>query len=178
MIKPSDLSHRVCLVIEDHRWENIKIEDIAVKGVNSTLGEYDSSLEPCEIHVLATDDKTIQKLNSKFRNENKPTNVLSWQAGDLRFPDTLEEYDDHRFLGDIAVSFDTLLLESENYGLTLDSHLSHLLVHSTLHLLGFTHNNKTDQKRMENLETRIMASMGFNNPYVILPQDFQYNISV
>ena len=174
MVKKSDNFHRVCLVIEDHRWHDIQIEGIAVKAVNSTLKEYDLNLEPCEIHLLATDDKEIQQLNAKFRNKNKPTNVLAWQAGDMMFPNTLDGNENYRFLGDIAVSFDTLLLESKNYGLTLDSHLSHLLVHSTLHLVGFTHYQIEDEKRMEGLETRILSSMGIANPY----RDPPMNISI
>ena len=165
MVKHSEFIHQVCQVIEDPRWHAIQIEDIAVRAVNSTLSEYDPNLEPCEIHLLATDDQTIQKLNFRFRNKNKPTNVLSWQAGEMLFPDTLDGKENFLFLGDIAVSFDTLVLESENYGLTLDSHLSHLLVHSTLHLVGFTHYQIEDEKRMEGLETRILSSMGIANPY-------------
>ena len=104
MTEPSEFPHRVSLVIEDQRWEDIQLADIAAEAINSTLREYDANLIPCEIHLLATNDETIQKLNSKFRNENKPTNVLSWQSGELLFPDTLGDEENYRFLGDIAVS--------------------------------------------------------------------------
>ncbi|MYG09849.1 MAG: rRNA maturation RNase YbeY [Rhodobacteraceae bacterium] len=165
MTEPSEFPHRVSLVIEDQRWEDIQLEDIAAEAINSTLRVYDANLIPCEIHLLATNDETIQQLNSRFRNKNKPTNVLSWQSGELFFPDTLEDEENYRFLGDIAVSYDTLLAESKSFGLTLDSHLSHLLVHSTLHLVGFTHDLKHDEMKMESLETKILSSMGIADPY-------------
>lgn len=165
MVNQSDYIHRVCTVIEDDRWHDIQIVKIADRAVNFTLRIYDANLVPCEIHLLATDDKTIQRLNARFRHKNKPTNVLSWQVDETEFPDTIHGNETYQFLGDIAVSFDTLVLESENYGLTLDSHLSHLLVHSTLHLVGFTHYQIEDEKRMEGLETTILASMGIADPY-------------
>lgn len=165
MTEPLEFPHRVCLVIEDQRWKDVQLEDIAAQAINSTLREYDANLIPCEIHLLATNDEAMQKLNSRFRNVSKPTNVLAWQSGELFFPDALEEEGNWHFLGDIAVSFDTLLSESEGYGLTLDSHLSHLLVHSTLHLVGFTHDLKHDEMKMKSLETKILFSMGIADPY-------------
>ena len=169
MVEHDDHIHRVCPVIADDRWLDVQLEDIAVRTVNSTLREYDPSLVSCEIHILATDDQTIQQLNARFRHQNKPTNVLSWQAGDISLPDTLDDHEKYHFLGDIAVSYDTLIMESETFGLTLDNHLSHLLVHSTLHLVGFTHYQIEDEKRMEGLETRILATMGIANPYDSTP---------
>lgn len=157
--------HKVCLVVEDERWFDKPIEDLADRSINSALYEYDPKLDPCEINLLATNDGTIQKLNKKFRNKNQPTNVLSWQAGDMTFPDSLDGDQVFRFLGDIAVSFDTLVLESSHFGLTLANHLSHLLVHSTLHLVGFTHYQKQDEKIMEGMETKILATMGIADPY-------------
>ncbi|MCB0321120.1 MAG: rRNA maturation RNase YbeY [Bdellovibrionales bacterium] len=91
----------------------------------------------CELSVLFTDDNEIQILNAQYRNKNAPTDVLSFSAqeGDPG-PIPLQQC-----LGDLVISVDTARRQAKEYGVTLNEELARLLIHGTLHLLGFDHEN-------------------------------------
>jgi probable rRNA maturation factor len=108
-------------------------------------------------------------LNAGFRGKAAATNVLSWPSeergaprpGAMPDPPDAEEAE----LGDIAIAWETCAREAEAGGLDLGAHATHLLVHATLHLLGFDHENDTDAELMERLETDILVSLGVADPY-------------
>jgi probable rRNA maturation factor len=123
---------------------------------------------PTEINILLTDEGVSQHLNQTFRKINKPTNVLS-------FPD-LEPHEvtdlfsgeiskNPVFLGDIALSFETIKREASGQGKPIGDHVIHLVVHGVLHLLGFDHENDEDAFTMESLETTILSTLNISNPY-------------
>ncbi len=98
-----------------------------------------------EVSILLTDDEKIQELNKNYRGKNKPTNVISFASIDS------EELDiDFFTAGDIIISYDTVLRESENIG--FKNHFTHLLVHGMLHLAGFDHINDDDADNIEAIE--------------------------
>jgi probable rRNA maturation factor len=97
----------------------------------------------------------LQELNLRYRGRDKPTNVLSFEAGAADR------------LGDIALSLQTLKAEAQQQGKTLEAHFQHLVVHGTLHLLGFDHEKPGAARRMENLEREILAGLGVDDPYEI-----------
>ena len=128
-----------------------------------------------ELCVLLTNDKQIQELNKLYRKQDKPTNVLSFplfdgikiQNQDFSNIHQNAEFNNSKYisLGDIIVAHQTILTEAENQNKTFDDHLSHLLIHSLLHLLGFDHEKKKDAKIMEDLEITLLKSLGIENPY-------------
>lgn len=120
-----------------------------------------------ELSVLFCDDAAIRVLNRTWRGIDKPTNVLSFPAGEpaqdgAGLP---HQPSGPRLLGDIAVAFETTRREAEHDGKPLADHLSHLLVHGFLHLLDHDHENEADASLMETLETSILARLGIADPY-------------
>jgi len=112
-----------------------------------------------EIAVVLTDDAEQQALNRDWRGKNKPTNVLS-------FPQ-IEPFGAVRgILGDIILARETVLREAEEEGKAFDAHLTHLIVHGFLHVLGYDHETEAEALRMESLETEILARLGIADPYV------------
>lgn len=114
-----------------------------------------------EVAVRVVDTDEIQTLNQLYRQQDKPTNVLSFPAGEI---DGLPD-DASRLLGDVVVCAAVVAREASEQGKSLTDHWGHMLVHGTLHLLGFDHETETEAVEMEGLETRILASQGVMDPY-------------
>ncbi|WP_439154818.1 rRNA maturation RNase YbeY [Yoonia sp.] len=155
-------------VIEDGRWDDIAT--LAQTATDATLERL--GLEPSvfEISVLACDDIRIAALNADFRDKPQPTNVLSWPsqergaAVDGEMPQSPAPGPDNE-LGDIAIAYDTCAREAAAAGKSMADHTTHLLVHGTLHLLGFDHERDRDATLMEGLETEILGKLGLADPY-------------
>lgn len=154
-------------MIEDQRWSRIGLETMAQTAAEAAFAHLELQ-GALEISLLACNDVRIAELNADFRGKPKATNVLSWPseerapevAGDM--PD-LEGLDEE--LGDIAIAYETCAREAEEAGKTMADHCTHLLVHGTLHLLGFDHETDEDAALMEGLETDILAKLGIADPY-------------
>lgn len=114
---------------------------------------------PGEVVVLLTDDASIRAMNATWRGIDKPTNVLSFPAGESAAP----------HLGDIAIACETVAREAASENKTFLDHLAHLSIHGYLHLIGFDHETDREAGRMENLEIRILASLGIPDPYADRP---------
>lgn len=112
-----------------------------------------------EICITLIDDEAISALNGKWRGKEAPTNVLSFPAS----PGTAMQ--SPRFLGDVALAFETIEREAKSEGKPFQDHLAHLVVHGILHLLGYDHLSEGEAERMEGLETRILASVGIADPH-------------
>jgi len=158
-------------VIEDPRWEGI-LPPLADTAARATLAEL--SLDPAwfEIVVMGCDDARIAGLNTEFRGKAVATNVLSWPSEDRAadapggLPHLPEgQADDPEELGDIAISYETCAREAAEQGKSLDDHVTHLIVHAVLHLLGYDHNDDSDAALMEGTEIRVLAKLGVTNPY-------------
>ncbi|MEL6664600.1 MAG: rRNA maturation RNase YbeY [Pseudomonadota bacterium] len=108
-----------------------------------------------EVAILLTNNTEIQDLNRDWRGKDKPTDVLSFPADPMDKP----------FLGDIAVAIGVTQDDAETRGIGLDQHLSHLLIHGLLHLLGHDHKDDTEAAEMEALEIAALASLGWPDPY-------------
>ncbi|PHS79245.1 MAG: rRNA maturation RNase YbeY [Rhodospirillaceae bacterium] len=119
-----------------------------------------ADIKGVEISVLLTDDAHQQVLNAQWRGLDKTTNVLSFPSGE-----SSGETDVALFVGDISLAFETVLKEAQTQGLSFSDHLSHLLVHGLLHLLGFDHEVDEDATEMETLEIEILKTLGLANPY-------------
>ena len=158
--------------IEDDRWKAVEFEGLADKAVRSVLERFELDIEECEISVLACDDARIADLNAEFRAKPSPTNVLSWPAEDLSAEEPGGEplapepdFTGEIALGDIAISWDTCLREAHNAGKPITDHVTHLIIHGLLHLLGYDHIRDPDATLMEGIEAEILGRMGIDDPY-------------
>jgi probable rRNA maturation factor len=113
------------------------------------------------VTIRVVDDKESCALNGDFRDMPRATNVLAFPA-DTVLSD--HEQDDAE-LGDLAICFDVVVSEAEEQAKPVAAHMAHMTVHGTLHLLGYDHQNDLEAKVMEELETRIMKTLGFPEPY-------------
>jgi len=115
-----------------------------------------------ELSVRLVDREEIRSLNRDYRQKNAATNVLSFPAGPIEgLPD-----DAAQALGDIVVCASIVSEEAAVQQKAVADHWAHMLVHGTLHLLGFEHETDADTAEMEGLETRILTGNGLNDPYI------------
>lgn len=112
--------------------------------------------------VLANDD-LAHVLNREYRGMDKPTNVLSF--ANLDSDDPMPEEGPYP-LGDIILSYQTIDRESTEQGKFFKDHFTHMVVHGTLHLLGYDHQTEDEATIMETLEIRILEKMNIQNPYM------------
>ncbi|MEM8919027.1 MAG: rRNA maturation RNase YbeY [Pseudomonadota bacterium] len=119
-----------------------------------------------EIAVRFTSDEEVRKLNAAYRDKDKPTNVLSFPLVPRDMLSGLANTDDGEILlGDIILAKETCLREAQEKQVSMSDHTAHLVVHGTLHLLGYDHQNEADALTMEALETRALESLGIADPY-------------
>lgn len=111
-----------------------------------------------EMSIVLADDAFVRELNRDYRHIDKPTNVLSFPAED-------EGATGPRLLGDVVLAFETLLREAADDGKPALDHLAHLVVHGTLHLMGYDHEEAQEAEEMEALERKILAGLGIADPY-------------
>ncbi len=108
-----------------------------------------------DVVVLLADDAAVQDLNARFRDKDRPTNVLSFPAAESAFP----------HLGDVVLGYAYCAAEAATQSKTLSDHLSHLVVHGVLHLLGRDHEDDAEAEEMEAEEREILAELGVADPY-------------
>jgi probable rRNA maturation factor len=167
-----DVLPLVDVIIEDDRWADFGLNSIADTAARATLGAVGLPAEGFTICLMGCDDARIAVLNESFRGKGQPTNVLSWPseergaatgvAPDL--PDAGPR-DDPTELGDIALAFDICMAEAAAQGKSEVDHVTHLIVHGLLHLLGYDHIEAPDAALMEAIEVRVLAPLGVSDPY-------------
>jgi probable rRNA maturation factor len=123
-------------------------------------------LAQAEVSILLSDDATVRRLNAAYRGKDRATNVLSFPS----FDRILQAAPGHLTpgpvpLGDVVLALETVRAEAEAGARPLASHLSHLVVHGCLHLLGYDHQDRADALRMEALERSILGQLGIADPY-------------
>ena len=114
-----------------------------------------------ELSVRVVDTGEIQGLNRDYRQQDKPTNVLSFPGG----PVAGLPVEEATVLGDVVVCADVVSREAAEQGKSVAEHWAHMLVHGTLHLLGYDHGNPAEAAEMEGLETKILGQYGLRDPY-------------
>lgn len=126
--------------------------------VTTTLAIAGGVKGKCSITIRVVTPKESKKLNYTFRNKNYPTNVLSFSFYSIL---KLEPEP----LGDLAICASLVKKEAKLQSISVNSHWAHLVVHGTLHILGYDHNNTKNAKTMEDLEIKILMHLGFESPY-------------
>lgn len=140
--------------VEDAAWTAAlpDVEAVVERAAAAALGAVEG-----DIVVLLTDDEAVRDINARFRDRDRPTNVLSFPAAESAFP----------HLGDLTLACGVCAREAVEQGKTLSDHLSHLVVHGVLHLLGRDHEDDAEAEEMEAEERSILASLGVADPYTL-----------
>ncbi len=155
-------------------WAGPDWDGIAARAARAALslsaqGEMLTSPATIELSIRLTDDDEVRTLNAQYRDKDKPTNVLSFPMiqPDLLDAVTSNSDDGEVLLGDIVLAHGVCVREAEERGISLADHATHLIVHGTLHLLGYDHLGEDEAEAMEAIETDALASLGLADPYLI-----------
>lgn len=124
---------------------------------------YDEEDGPAELSVVLADDALVHRLNREYRGKDKPTNVLSFALTEADEPEPQDGVP--ILLGDVILAFETVQREAAEQGKAPVDHMTHLVVHGVLHLLGYDHETDDEAEEMEALETRLLATLGIADPY-------------
>ncbi|MBL1435913.1 MAG: rRNA maturation RNase YbeY [Rhodobacteraceae bacterium] len=146
------------VILEDDRWEAVGLAALCDPAERVALELTGRVPEGFEIALMGCDDARIAVLNQDFRGKEAATNVLSWPASEA--PPMADGE-----LGDIAIAFDTCQREAIKKGISIQNHVTHLVIHGILHLLGYDHISDVDAEEMEALEIKALAKLGISNPY-------------
>lgn len=175
MTAPESEPGLIDLVIEAEEWDEALPDLAAVAEAVARAGLAATGLDPAgyEICLLACDDARIQALNARHRDQDKPTNVLSWPGFSLApatpgaAPPAPPPGAPNRpvALGDVAIALQTVQREAQDAAIPLKSHAAHLILHGVLHLLGYDHLTEADAELMEGIESRVLPSLGYSDPY-------------
>ena len=133
-------------------------EALVQQWITAALVAANYSGPSAEMSVRIVDEEESQQLNSEFRGKDKPTNVLS-------FPFEAPPGIEIDLLGDLVICEPIVEAEAALQGKSAEIHWAHLIIHGTLHLLGFDHIASADAEVMESLEIRILSQFGIANPY-------------
>ncbi|MFA5989046.1 MAG: rRNA maturation RNase YbeY [Sphingomonas sp.] len=121
-----------------------------------------------EVSVRLTSDEEVRTLNREYRHKDKPTNVLSFPMvqPDLLDVVAMADADDGEILlGDIVLAHGVCSAEAEERAIALEGHAAHLIVHGTLHLMGYDHLEEAPAQAMEQLEQVVLKRLGYHDPY-------------
>jgi probable rRNA maturation factor len=131
-------------------------------------GLIDSALS-VELSVRFTDDAEVKALNAAYRGKDKPTNVLSFPMVEPGLLEPLVQADGGEvLLGDVVLAHGVCAAEAEEKGVPVETHAAHLIVHGTLHLLGYDHETgDQDAEQMEQVEREALAAIGIADPYAV-----------
>jgi probable rRNA maturation factor len=153
----------------DHDWEALADRAARAAMERTPQGELLTVDAMIEISIRLADDAEVQHLNAQYRQKDKPTNVLSFPMiqSDLLDTVTTNSDDGEVLLGDIVLAHGVCAREAEERGISITDHATHLIVHGTLHLLGYDHLGDDEAEAMEAIEIDALASLGLADPYLI-----------
>jgi probable rRNA maturation factor len=154
----------------DPDWDSINWADLARSAATSAIAEsafpqLGAGPRSVELGVRLTNDAEVRALNATWRGKDKATNVLSFPMAEA------DELDDHAadgpelMLGDIVLAHGVCASEAADKAISIEAHASHLMVHGTLHLLGYDHHDDEAAADMEAREVRALARIGIADPY-------------
>ncbi|WP_273722559.1 rRNA maturation RNase YbeY [Bartonella sp. AU18XJBT] len=152
------------IMVKSAGWNDEKmLYNITEKALMTTMHHVSLEDVVSEISLLFTDDEHMAQINAQWRNKNKSTNVLSFPAFPLKAGNRPGP-----MLGDIIIARETVVFEAEKEGKTFQDHLTHMIVHGILHLLGYDHETDDEAYKMEKLEREILQKLSIKDPYAEL----------
>jgi probable rRNA maturation factor len=149
------------------RWETLIRSAAEAAIAESAFPQLTDSRRPVELSVRLTNDEEVKALNARWRGKDKPTNVLSFPQCEPDDLDGIAAAGPELMLGDIVLARGVCEREAEDKGIPLEEHAAHLLVHGTLHLLGYDHDDDSAAEEMESREIRALERLGISDPYGI-----------
>jgi len=149
------MSYRIDVEVNSSSTKIPSVENIEL-WISTAL--HSDELNQAEVSVYIVDEPESQELNSQYRGKNKSTNVLSFPAD---IPDEVGV----PLLGDLVICAPVVEREAQEQGKSLEAHWAHMLIHGTLHLLGYDHIIDDEADVMEALETRLITQLHFPAPY-------------
>jgi len=154
----------------DPDWDSSNWAELARKAATSAIAEsafpqLGLGARSVELGIRLTNDAEVRALNAEWRGKDKATNVLSFPMAE---PDELDDQSadgPELMLGDIVLARGVCAAEAADKAISIEAHASHLLVHGTLHLLGYDHGDDESATDMEQREVRALARLGIADPY-------------
>jgi len=152
-----NLPFDIDIAVQCEDWQNAlsDIDGLAERAVGQIVEQLEVP-KLGELSIALIDDVQIKTLNRDYRHKDKPTNVLS-------FPDEGPA----PLLGDIVLAYETVAGEAAEKSISLEHHVTHLLIHGFLHLQGYDHETEAEAAKMEALEIAALAALNIDNPYEI-----------
>lgn len=148
---------------QDYQSSELVLKRAYIKKVIETTLRFINVDQNCEIGIACVDNDESHKLNLEYRQKDKPTNVLSFPSD---VPEEVLAMLDALPIGDLVICIPVVLQEAIDQNKTPIEHFTHMLVHGTLHLMGYDHETSDEEaEEMEALEIEILAKLGFKNPY-------------
>ncbi|WP_174291463.1 rRNA maturation RNase YbeY [Sphingomonas bacterium] len=155
-------------------WPDANWTSLATRAARAAIertphGELVTTPALVEISVRLTGDDQVRALNAQYRGKDRPTNVLSFPMVQPDLIDTVSQNSDDGevLLGDIVLAHGVCAAEAATRGIGIEDHATHLLVHGTLHLLGYDHGDDDAAEGMEAIERDALAALGIADPYLI-----------
>ncbi len=149
-------------------WDALATQAVTAAVTQTPHGFLASAPFAVEISVKLAGNAEVRALNAAYRDKDRPTNVLSFPMVQPDLIEGLTNSDDGEvLLGDIVLAQGVCEAEAEERGITLEAHATHLIVHGTLHLLGYDHQGTDEAEAMEALERTALAGLGIADPYPV-----------
>ncbi len=147
-------------------WEKLARDSVNTAVAHSSHAQFIDHSATFAVSIKYGKDAEVQALNRDYRQKDKPTNVLSFPMVQPDLLSAMSNSDDGEvLLGDIILAHETCAREANAKDISLADHARHLIVHGTLHILGFDHGNDDEARAMEHTEIKALASMGLADPY-------------
>jgi probable rRNA maturation factor len=157
------LTHQDKIIVNfdlvNKKWNKLMAYGLSYEAINIALKK--CKMLNSELTIRLTNDKEMRSLNKKWRNKDRTTNVLA-------FPNNKNLSLNKKLihLGDILLSYGEIKREAIGRNISFLDHMIHLIIHGVLHLCGYDHFHKRDEKIMMNYEKIILAKVGIKDPYI------------
>lgn len=167
--KESNYELNIDVISQDIAWNDSKLNKIMLQATKEVLDYLHISkyANHIEFSIILTNNTSIQNLNKQYRDQNKPTNTLSFPAHNIN-PKEMENikfHDGFALLGDVIFTYQVIENEAKEQNKEFKNHFAHLLIHGLLHLCGFNHQIDSEADEMENIEIELLHNMGIQSPY-------------
>jgi probable rRNA maturation factor len=146
-------------------WEELVCRAAQAAVAESAFPQLGASVRPVELSVRLTSDEEVRQLNAHWRRKDKATNVLSFPMAEAYEFEQADEEGPELLLGDVILAHGVCMREAAEKSIPIEDHAAHLVVHGTLHLLGYDHEDPSQAGDMEAREVRALARLGIADPY-------------